>query len=366
MTEALPLLSDPDGDPVAERDAPPGRGPGANGSSRPGAARNGVPASEDAGPDASRADGTYDADSIETLEGLEAVRKRPAMYIGGNGSEGLMHLVWEIVDNAVDEAQAGFGKKIDVTLRRDGSIEVADNGRGIPVDKHPDRDVSALEVVFTELHAGGKFGDGAYKASGGLHGVGASVVNALSSRVDVEVRRDGYVHELSFKDQQPGHFVDGEFRPGSDVRPATRRTRATGTRVRFFPDRDLFDPEARVDADEVRSRVQQMCYLVPNLKMTVVDSRPGEESEPFTFVSRGGLADLVKERSERGGGDSVSGVITANGIESFTEKVPVDGTITEVERECTVEIALRWMAGYDNDVVSFVNTIPTPAGAAPT
>ena len=362
MTEALPLLSDPDGDPVAERDAPPGRGPGANGSSRPGAARNGVPASEDAGPDASRADGTYDADSIETLEGLEAVRKRPAMYIGGNGSEGLMHLVWEIVDNAVDEAQAGFGKKIDVTLRRDGSIEVADNGRGIPVDKHPDRDVSALEVVFTELHAGGKFGDGAYKASGGLHGVGASVVNALSSRVDVEVRRDGYVHELSFKDQQPGHFVDGEFRPGSDVRPATRRTRATGTRVRFFPDRDLFDPEARVDADEVRSRVQQMCYLVPNLKMTVVDSRPGEESEPFTFVSRGGLADLVKERSERGGGDSVSGVITANGIESFTEKVPVDGTITEVERECTVEIALRWMAGYDNDVVSFVNTIPTPAG----
>ena len=317
---------------------------------------------QDSGNGASSADGAYDADSIETLEGLEAVRKRPAMYIGGNGSEGLMHLVWEIVDNAVDEAAADFAKKIDITLRRDGSIEVADNGRGIPVDKHPDRDVSALEVVFTELHAGGKFGEGAYKASGGLHGVGASVVNALSTRVDVEVRRDGYVHELSFKDQEPGHFVGNKFTPGSNVRPTARRTRATGTRVRFYPDRDLFHPEARVDADEVRRRVQQMCYLVPDLKMTVVDSRPGEGSEPFTFVSRGGLADLVKAQSEHIGGDAVSGVITVNGIERFTEKVPVDGRIIEVERECTVEIALRWMAGYDNDVVSFVNTIPTPSG----
>ena len=360
---ALPLLSDTDGD------ARSGAGSGANGSSRSRRATGGSGARskesegpQDSGNGASGADGAYDADSIETLEGLEAVRKRPAMYIGGNGSEGLMHLVWEIVDNAVDEAAADFAKKIDITLRRDGSIEVADNGRGIPVDKHPDRDVSALEVVFTELHAGGKFGDGAYKASGGLHGVGASVVNALSTRVDVEVRRDGYVHELSFKDQEPGHFVGGKFTPSSDVRPTTRRTRATGTKVRFFPDRDLFHPEARVDADEVRSRVQQMCYLVPGLKMTVVDSRPGEGSEPFMFVSRGGLADLVKEQSERLGGDAVSGVITASGLERFTEKVPVDGRITEVERECTVEIALRWMAGYDNDVVSFVNTIPTPLG----
>ena len=305
---------------------------------------------------------TYDADSIETLEGLEAVRKRPAMYIGGNGSEGLMHLVWEIVDNAVDEAAAGFGKKVDVTLRRDGSIEVSDRGRGIPVDKHPDRDVSALEVVFTELHAGGKFGEGAYKASGGLHGVGASVVNALSTRLDVEVRRDGYVHELSFKDQEPGHFVGNKFVPSSDVRPSTRRTKATGTRVRFWPDMALFHPDARIDADEVRSRVRQMCYLVPGLKMTVVDNRSGESAEPFEFVSRGGLADLIKERSEHSGGDAVSGVITINGIERFTEKVPVDGKITEVERECTVDIALRWMSGYDSDVESFVNTIPTSSG----
>ena len=340
---ALPLLPSTGMDPAPAPEAPSVAGNGSNGAS-------------------TRSADTYDADSIETLEGLEAVRKRPAMYIGGNGSEGLMHLVWEIVDNAVDEAAAGFGRKVDVTLRRDGSIEVADNGRGIPVDKHPDREVSALEVVFTELHAGGKFGEGAYKASGGLHGVGASVVNALSTRLDVEVRRDGYVHELSFKDQEPGHFAGNKFVPSSNVRPSTRRTKATGTRVRFWPDTALFHPDARIDADEVRSRVKQMCYLVPGLRMTVADNRPGESTEPFEFVSRGGLADLVKERSERVGENAVSGVITINGIERFTEKVPVDGKITEVERECTVDIALRWVSGYDSDVQSFVNTIPTSSG----
>ena len=303
----------------------------------------------------------YDADSIETLEGLEAVRKRPAMYIGGNGSEGLTHLLWEIVDNAVDEAAAGFADKVDITLRRDGSIEVIDNGRGIPVDKHPDRDVSALEVVFTELHAGGKFGDGAYKTAGGLHGVGASVVNALSTRLDVEVRRGGYLHELSFSDQQPGHFVGGRFKPSSEVRPV-KRTKTTGTKVRFFPDADLFDPGAYIDADEVRSRVCQMGYLVPGLRITVADNRPGAAAEPFTFVSRGGLSDLVKERSDHTAAGAVSGVITVGGVESFVEKVPVSGKITEVQRECTVEIALRWTDGFDSEVVSFVNTIPTSTG----
>lgn len=341
---------------------------GANrGAARPGGASNGRHPDGSAGsggsvPAAAGAVDAYDADSIETLEGLEAVRKRPAMYIGGNGSEGLMHLVWEIVDNAVDEAAAGFATKVGVTLHRNGSVEVTDNGRGIPVNKHPERDVSALEVVFTELHAGGKFGEGAYKASGGLHGVGASVVNALSTRLDVEVRRDGYVNELSFSNQVPGHFVGGKFRASSDVRPVTRRTKATGTTVRFWPDMALFHPEAGIDADEVRRRVRQMCFLVPGLKTTVDDRRPGAEGEPFVFVSRGGLADMVRERSESTGEDAVSGVITANGIETFTEKVPVDGRITEVERECTVDIALRWIAGYDSDVVSFVNTIPTTLG----
>ncbi len=311
---------------------------------------------------AEAASASYDADSIETLEGLEAVRKRPAMYIGGNGSEGLMHLVWEIIDNAVDEAAAGFATKVDVALRRDGSVEVTDNGRGIPVGKHPDRDVSALEVVFTELHAGGKFGEGAYKASGGLHGVGASVVNALSTRLDVEVRRDGYFHELSFKDQQPGHFNGSKFKPGHDVRPDKRRTKTTGTRVRFWPDAALFAADARIDAEEVRTRARQLCYLVPGLRMTVTDNRAGENSEPFECVSRGGVSDMVKERSQQLSDTAVSGVITINGIDRFVEKVPVNGKITEVERECTVDIALRWVPGYDSNVESFVNTIPTRLG----
>ena len=364
---ALPLSPGADTDPAADLGARSRAGAAPNGTARRGGASKGRHATRSAAPDdsgrnASTAGGRYDAGSIETLEDLEAVRKRPAMYIGGNGSEGLMHLVWEIVDNAVDEAVAGFATKVDVTLNRSGSVEITDDGRGIPVDKHPDRDVSALEVVFTELHAGGKFGDGAYKVSGGLHGVGASVVNALSTRLDVEVRRDGYVHELSFQNQEAGHFVGGKFRPSSDVRPMSRRTKATGTRVQFWPDMALFDPEARIDADEVRSRIRQMCFLVPGLKMTVDDRRPGAGDQPFAFVSRGGLADMVRERSASAGEGAVSGVITVNGIEAFTEKVPVDGTITEVHRECTVDIALRWMAGYDSAVVSFVNTIPTSSG----
>ena len=362
----LPLTPGDSAAPTADAE-PRTRSGSSNGADRPDGASNGRRPGGSAGsgdsiPGADSAADTYDADSIETLEGLEAVRKRPAMYIGGNGSEGLMHLVWEIVDNAVDEAAAGFATKVGVTLHRNGSVEVTDNGRGIPVNKHPERDVSALEVVFTELHAGGKFGEGAYKASGGLHGVGASVVNALSTRLDAEVRRDGYVNELSFSNQEPGHFVGGKFRAGSDVRPVNRRTKATGTTVRFWPDMALFHPEARIDADEVRRRVRQMCFLVPGLRMTVGDRRPGAAGEPFVFVSRGGLADMVRERSESTGEDAVSGVITANGIETFTEKVPVDGKITEVERECTVDIALRWTAGYDSDVVSFVNTIPTTSG----
>ena len=363
---ALPLLPGTGVDPPAELDTGSRTGVSNGSSRRSGASRAGAaPSSADSSASSQGAaspSGTYDADSIETLEGLEAVRKRPAMYIGGNGSEGLMHLVWEIVDNSVDEAAAGFATKVEVTLRRDGSIEVADNGRGIPVDKHPDRDVSALEVVFTELHAGGKFGEGAYKASGGLHGVGASVVNALSTRLDAEVRRDGYVRELSFKNQKPGHFVGKKFKSSSDVRPGSRRTKATGTKVKFWPDMALFHPEARIDADEVRSRVRQMCYLVPGLRMRVVDNRAGEDGEPFDFVSRGGLADLVRQRSEQAGQNAVSGVITINGIERFTEKVPVDGKVTEVERECTVDIALRWVSGYDSNVESFVNTIPTSSG----
>ena len=303
--------------------------------------------------------GSYDADSIETLEGLEAVRKRPAMYIGGNGSDGLMHLVWEIVDNAVDEAAAGFATRVDVTLHRKGYVEVVDDGRGIPVDIHSKRDVSALEVVFSELHAGGKFSEGVYKASGGLHGVGAAVVNALSTQVDVQVQRNGILYELSFKNQKPGLFESGRFIEGSELRATRKRSKATGTRVTFLPDTELFHPDARIDADEVRRRFRQTCFLVPGLRMTLQDSRPDADGEPFDFVSRGGLSDLVKDRSS---GDPVTGVITLNGIEPFTEKVPIEGKVTEVERECRVDIAMRWASSYDTDVASFVNTIPTPAG----
>ena len=314
---------------------------------------------EAAAPAGGASNGSYDAGSIETLEGLEAVRKRPAMYVGGNGSDGLMHLVWEIVDNAVDEAAAGFATRVDVTLHRNGSVEVVDDGRGIPVDKHPDRDVSALEVVFSELHAGGKFSEGAYKASGGLHGVGAAVVNALSTQVDVHVQRDGYLHELCFKHQKPGLFENRRFVEGSELRTTRKRSKATGTRVKFLPDAELFHPDASIDADEVRRRLRQTCFLVPGLRMTLQDNRPGSAGEPFDFVSRGGLADFVKDRST---GDQVTAVIALNGIETFTEKVPVEGKITEVERECRVDIAMRWGSGFDTDVVAFVNTIPTPAG----
>ncbi len=302
----------------------------------------------------------YDADAIQTLEGLEAVRKRPGMYIGGTGSDGLMHLVWEIVDNAVDEAAAGFASKVDITLHRDKSIEIADNGRGIPIDTHTKRKVSALEVVFTELHAGGKFGGGAYSSSGGLHGVGASVVNALAAKLTAEVDRDGATHVLSFKERVAGQFTGSKFKAGHKLEKVKRVSKnKTGTRVRFWPDFEIFDPDATVDVEEICDRVTRACFLVPGMKVTVTDKRASGMKEPFTFVSRGGLADLVDHLSI---GENVSGIIACNGIDTFHEKVPVDGKMTDVERECTVDVALRWVKGYDTEVVSFVNTIPTSQG----
>ena len=306
------------------------------------------------------ANGAYDADAIQTLEGLEAVRKRPGMYIGGTGSEGLMHLVWELIDNAVDEAAAGFATKVDVTLHRDKSVEVADNGRGIPIDRHAKRKVSALEVVFTELHAGGKFGGGAYSSSGGLHGVGASVVNALAAKLVAEVDRDGHTHQLSFHHRVAGRFAGGKFKAGHGLEKIKKISRTkTGTRVRFWPDFEIFDPEARIDYDEICDRAMRACFLVPGMKVTVTDKRNGGKGKPFSFVSRGGLSDLVEHLSS---GEPVSQIVTCNGIDTFTEKVPVGGKMTEVERECTVDVALRWVNGYDTTVVSFVNTIPTSQG----
>ncbi len=314
-------------------------------------------------PTSAKASGNgYDADAIQTLEGLEAVRKRPGMYIGGTGSQGLMHLVWELIDNAVDEAAAGHATRIDVTLHRDQTVEVADNGRGIPIDEHAKRKVSALEVVFTELHAGGKFGGGAYGASGGLHGVGASVVNALSSRLIAQVDRDGHTWELAFRNRVAGH-VDAKtrkFRAGHELHKVKKIAKTkTGTRVRFLPDRELFDADAGIDFDEICDRVTRSCYLVPGLKVRVHDKRTGGRKEPFEFVSRGGLTDLVDSHSE---GDRASEVISLSGIETFTERVPVDGKMRDVERECTVQVAMRWVKGFDSSFHSFVNTIPTDQG----
>ena len=324
-----------------------------------------TPAARKKPPAATRKSGNgYDADAIQTLEGLEAVRKRPGMYIGGTGSQGLMHLVWELLDNAIDEAAAGFADRIDITLHRDNSVEVADNGRGIPIDRHAKRKVSALEVVLTELHAGGKFGGGAYGASGGLHGVGASVVNALSAKLVAQVDRDGHTHELGFNERVAGQFSGSTFTAGHHLEKVKRISRnKTGTRIRFWSDRDIFDPEARIDIGQVRERVVQACFLVPGIKIRVVDKRSGGSAEPFEFVSRGGLADLVDHLSS---GGNACEVITLSGIDTFTERVPVDGKMTDVLRECLVEVALRWVKGYETRVESFVNTIPTSHGGTHT
>ncbi len=301
----------------------------------------------------------YDASKIQVLEGLDAVRKRPGMYIGGTGTEGLHHLVWEIIDNGVDEAAAGYASHIEVTLHKDGSIEVTDDGRGIPIDKKPDGR-SALEVVFTELHAGGKFGSGAYSASGGLHGVGASVVNALASKLVAEVDRDGSTWRLCFNERVPGNYLkSGSFKAGSKLAkvkkiPANR----TGTRIRYWPDLEIFDAESRLEYDLIRDHVARVCFLVPGLHIKLHDRR-GAGRDPEEFVAAGGLADYVDFLSV---GESVTDILTIHEETSFEEKVPVDGKMSTVTRPCTVDIAVRWVQGYEPNTVSFVNTIPTSEG----
>ncbi len=301
----------------------------------------------------------YDASKIQVLEGLDAVRKRPGMYIGGTGTDGLHHLVWEVIDNSVDEAAAGFASHIEVTLHKDGSVEVSDDGRGIPVDKKPDGR-TALEVVFTELHAGGKFGSGAYGASGGLHGVGASVVNALASKLVAEVDRDGATWRLVFNERIPGNYLaSGDFKPGTKLAKvkAVPNSR-TGTRVRFWPDLEIFDPEARIDYERVRDHVARVCFLVPGLHVKLQDRRgAGRESEEF--VAAGGLADYVDYLSI---GEPVTDIVTIHDESTFDEKVPVDGKMATVTRPCTIDIAMRWVKGYETNIVSFVNTIPTSDG----
>jgi DNA gyrase subunit B len=311
-------------------------------------------------------EGGYSARDLAVLEGLDAVRKRPGMYIGSNDGRGLLHCLWEIVDNSVDEAMGGWAKRIVVILHADGSVEVRDDGRGIPVDAERKTKLSGVELVMTKLHAGGKFGGTGYAVSGGLHGVGASVVNALSARLDVEVDRGGKTHAISFRRGVPGIYdgdgPDAPFQRKSGLRVigSVPRTR-TGTRVRWWADPQVFTKDADYDLALIRERLVQTSFLVPGLAVTLEDDRTGTVSE--TFQHKGGIGEFV----EAMGGEAVTGVIRLHGSGHFHETVPVlddKGHLTsqEVERELGVDIALRWTAGYDTDVRSFVNVIATPKG----
>lgn len=281
------------------------------------------------------------------------------MYIGGTGSDGLHHLIWEIIDNGVDEAAAGFASHIEVDLHRDGSIEVSDDGRGIPIDAKDDGR-SALEIVFTELHAGGKFGSGAYSSSGGLHGVGASVVNALASKIVAEVDREGATWRLCFVNRVPGNYdADGTFTAGSALaKVKTIPKSRTGTRVRFWPDLEIFDSDSAIEYRRIRDHVARVCFLVPGLHIKLHDRRSGGQ-EPEEFIAAGGLTDYVDYLSV---GEPVTDIVSIREDLTFEETVPVEGTMTTVTRPCTVDVAMRWVKGYDTTIVSFVNTIPTSEG----
>ncbi|MCM0691019.1 MULTISPECIES: DNA gyrase/topoisomerase IV subunit B [Bifidobacterium] len=404
----------------------------------------------------------YGAKDLSVLEGLDAVRKRPGMYIGTTDSQGLMHCLWEIIDNSVDEALAGFCNNIVVTLHTDGSVEVADNGRGIPVDKEPKTGLSGVEVVLTKLHAGAKFGNSSYNAVGGLHGVGSSVVNALSSRLDVEVDRDGKTHHMAFHQGHPGVYADADpVNPSPDS--PFKRTRknkpteleiigkvspkTTGTRIRYWYDPEIFNKTAEFSYEQLIDRVRQTSFLVPGLKITIVDenvpetngadtvgtepnedvavvaeslnanetanateSFSGEDSpldgfaelsddasvdgdteapdeEDFSlssatevvdgafgeqpahprtveFLHTGGIKDFVDFLSK---GEPISDIWRIQGEGTYKEETQAVGEggelhAQEIERTCGVDIALRWVNGYDTTIMSFVNIVETPGG----
>ncbi len=310
----------------------------------------------------------YNARHLLVLEGLEAVRKRPGMYVGSTDTRGLMHCLWEIIDNAVDEALAGACTSIEVLLRADGSAEVRDDGRGVPVDIEPKTGLTGVEVVYTKLHAGGKFGGSSYVATGGLHGVGASVVNALSARLDVEVDKSGATWAMSFRRGAPGEFTgegpDAAFTPGSMLRKLGRVKRVvTGTRVRYWPDPQVFVKGAAFSYDELVTRARQTSFLVPGLDLVIRDERVAEPVEA-RFRHEGGITEFVDFLSPD---QPVTPVLRLHGSDVFTETVPVldaAGHMTprDVERELGVDVALRWGTGYETELRSFVNIIATPKG----
>jgi len=311
---------------------------------------------------------SYTAKDLSVLEGLDAVRKRPGMYIGTTDSRGLMHCLWEIIDNAVDEALAGHCKKIEINLEADGSVEVHDDGRGIPVDKEPKTGLTGVEVVMTKLHAGGKFGGGSYAATGGLHGVGASVVNALASRLDVEVDRDGKIYWMSFKRGVAGIF-DGDgpnatFEPQSGLRVIGKvSAKVTGTRIKWWSDKQIFLKDAQYDLEEIYTRARQTSYLVPGLTLIVNDNRTKDKTSE-TFFHKGGISEYCHFIQPD---EAVGDVIRLTGKGHYQETVPVldeKGHLEpkEVERDMDVDIAIKWGNGYETTIRSFVNIIATPKG----
>lgn len=298
---------------------------------------------------------------MQTYAGLDAVRKRQGMYIGGNDTKALLHLTWEILDNSVDEAVAGHGKRIVITVKPE-SIIVSDQGRGIPVDRRASDGKTGVELAFTELHSGGKFDSENYAAAGGLNGVGSAVVNALSTRVDVAVVRNGKQHTLSFKDGQPGHYgTTGKFTASAKMK-ATASKEPTGTTVEFYPNLNYF-PRAELDADQIIERCREKSYLVPGVEFVVRDER-GEEPVEHSFLSENGLPDWVIDTTPA---ELVAPVISVDGEGTYTEKIvkiQEDGSapLQEVQRTMAVKIAFSWNQKYDTTVSSFVNMVSTPSG----
>ena len=281
-------------------------------------------------------DNNYNENDIQVLEGLEAVRKRPGMYIGTTDVKGLHHLVWEIVDNSIDEALAGYCKNIEIVINKDNSITVKDDGRGIPVGKHPKTGISTVETVYTVLHAGGKFGGGGYKVSGGLHGVGASVVNALSSRVTVTVYKDGKIYECK--------FANG----GKTVQPLTEigtcAANRTGTTVTFKPDSEIFDTEI-YDYETLKVRVRELAFLNRGLQLTLRDDRDEEDTQGEKFLYEGGISEYVKFLNQN--------------------KTPIHDDIIHLEGEqdgIFFEVAMQYNNSYNDNIYSFVNNINTHDG----
>lgn len=275
----------------------------------------------------------YDAAQIQVLEGLEAVRKRPGMYIGSTGPRGLHHLVYEIVDNSVDEALAGYCKKIDVTIQKDNSIMVEDDGRGMPVDKHPKLGIPAVEVIHTVLHAGGKFGGGGYKVSGGLHGVGASVVNALSTKMEVEVKRNGHIYRQ-------------DYERGKTVTPLTivGDAKKTGSKTIFWPDPEIFTETTEFEYDTLKLRLREMAFLNKGIKITLTDERAGSKKKEV-FHYEGGLSEFVKYLNNN--------------------KDPLHNEVIYFEvakQDMEMEVAMQYTDRYNEMVLSYANNINTTEG----